>query len=255
VYVAPRAGSPDGVPHSKFADDGGTGMNGRITAAAADLNTALTALAGCSDAGGSTTTEEHSYEIAERIDALVVDARGAAVTIETGDGPVTVTETHRFSVEQPVTAHRVDGSTLRLTDSGCPNDNVHCSVAFRVRVPAATRAEITSQAGTVEVHGLTGNISVSTQAGAVEGRALGGDEVSISTQAGAATLEFVRAPSMVRASTEVGAVEVRLPGGTSYAVDVHTAAGASEVSVQHDPASTHKIDVRTSVGAVKVSTV
>lgn len=228
-------------------------MKVRTTAAAAALTTALVALAGCS--GGPTTTDVQSYEIAERIDALVVDARAAAVIIETGDGPVTVTETHRFAADRPVTSHRVDGSTLRLTDSGCRNDDVACSVEFRVHLPAAARAEITAQAGAVKVNGLTGDISVSTQAGAVEGRALGGDEVSVSTQAGAATLVFARAPSMVRASTELGAVDVGLPGGTSYAVDVHTAVGRSDVSVPHDPASTHKVEVRTGVGAVKVSAV
>lgn len=220
---------------------------------AAAFLAASTALAGCS--GGPTTTDVQSYEIAERIDALVVDARAAGVIIETGDGPVTVTETHRFGADRPVTSHRVDGSTLRLTDTGCRTDETLCSVEFRVHLPAAARAEITAQAGAVKVDGLTGDISVTTQAGAVEGRALGGDEVSVSTQAGAATLQFVRPPSTVRASTELGAVDVGLPGGTSYAVDVQTAVGSSDVSVLHDPASTHRVQVRTAVGAVRVGTV
>jgi len=221
-------------------------------AAVTAMGLVLAAVSGC---GGSTRTDEQSYQVVEPIDALVVDARAAAVTIDSGDGPVTVTETYRFVDDKPATSHRVDGSTLRLTDTGCRNNDVRCDVEFRVHLPAAARAEIKAQAGAVKVTGLTGNVSVSTQAGAVEGRALGGAEVTISTQAGAANLEFARVPSSVRASTEVGAIEVRLPSGTSYAVDVQTTVGSSDVSVQRDPASPHKIEVRTRVGAVKVRNV
>ena len=56
----------------------------------------------------------------------------------------------------------------------------------------------------------------------------------------------------MRAATEIGAIEVGLPGGASYAVDVQTTVGGSDVSVQRDPASPHKVEVRTNVGAVKV---
>ncbi len=226
-----------------------------LTAAAAvTVGIAVTVLTGCAG-GGSTTTDEQSYEIAEQVDSLVVDARAAAVAIETGDGPVTVTETYHFTGDKPVTSHRVDGRTLRLTETGCRTDNARCGVEFRIHLPAATRAEITSQAGAVRVTGLTGDMSVTTQAGAVEGRGLGGDEVSVSTQAGATTLEFARAPSIVRASTEVGAIEVRVPGGTSYAVDVHSAVGKTDVAVPRDSTSEHRIEARTNVGAVRIGTV
>lgn len=227
-------------------------MDVRTATAVAAAGLVLAASSGC---GGSTTNDQQSYQVAESIDALVVNARAAAVTIEGGDGPVTVTEVYRFADEKPATSHRVEGSTLRLTDDGCRNDDVRCEVEFRVHLPAAARTEITAQAGAVKVIGLTGNVSISTQAGAVEGRALGGDSVTVSTQAGAATLEFAAAPSTVRASTELGAIEVRLPSGTGYAVDVQTTVGSSDVSVQRDPASRHKIEVRTGVGAVQVRNV
>jgi Putative adhesin len=234
-------------------------MDARTVAAAAALAMALVAPAGCAEAdtrtGGSTTTDQQSYEITEPVDALVVDARAATVIVEGGDGPLTVDETYHFSDDKPATSHRVDGSTLHLTDSGCRNDDVRCDVEFRVHLPAAARTEITSQAGAVRLTGLTGDVAVSTRAGAVEGRGLGGDEVSVETQAGAARLEFARPPSTVRASTEVGAVEVRVPGDTTYAVDVQTTVGRSDISVQRDPSSAHRIQIRTSVGAVKVAAV
>ena len=229
----------------------------------ATLTVVLAVLAGCGSATGASLTadqqsstaaaaDRQSYQITDRIDALVVDARAAAVTLEAGDGPVTVDEIYRSGSDRPTTSHRVDGSTLHLTESGCRDNSVRCDVEFRVRLPAAATADITSQAGAVQVAGLTGNLTVSTQAGAVQGSGLGGDRVRVSTKAGATTLAFTRAPSTVSASTEVGAIEVRVPSGTTYAVDVQSTVGPSDVSVQRDPASPHKIEVRTSVGAVRV---
>jgi len=229
----------------------------------ATLTVVLAVLAGCGSPTGASLTadqqsstaaaaDRQSYQITERIDALVVDARAAAVTLEAGDGPVTVDEIYHSGSDRPTTSHRVDGSTLRLTETGCRDNSVRCDVEFRVRLPAAATADITSQAGAVQVAGLTGNLTVTTQAGAVQGSGLGGDQVRVSTKAGATTLAFTRAPSTVSASTEVGAVEVRVPSGTSYAVDVQSTVGPSDVSVQRDPASPHKIEVRTSVGAVRV---
>ena len=45
--------------------------------------------------GGSTTTDELSYQIDEPVTALVIDARAAGVAITVADGPVTVSEEHR----------------------------------------------------------------------------------------------------------------------------------------------------------------
>jgi DUF4097 and DUF4098 domain-containing protein YvlB len=210
---------------------------------------ALLPLAACADL--STTTAELNYQIDQSVTAVVIDARAASVAIVAGDGPVTVTEEHRYSRSKPTTAHRVDGQTLRLTESGC-GDDLRCDVDYRIRMPMATSAEITAQAGAVKVDGLSGDLHVATQAGAVEGRALTSAEVTIETAAGAASLEFVKAPTLVRARTHAGAVELRVPGTTAYAVDVRTAVGATSVDVDKNPASKHRIEIQTDVGAVKI---
>jgi hypothetical protein len=227
-------------------------MRARSTLAAATLGISLATVAACGASGSSTTTGEQSYQITEPIEALVVDARVAALTIETGDGPVTVKEIYRYGDDKPATSHRVDGSTLRLTDTGCNNDEVRCDVQFQVHLPAAASARITAEAGAVKVTGLAGNVTVTTQAGAFEGRALTGDEVSVTTQAGAASLEFAQAPMSVRATTQAGGIDVKVPAGTAYAVDAKTSMGAAKVSVQRDEASAHKIQVSAEVGAVNV---
>ncbi len=211
---------------------------------------ALLPLAACT--GGSTTTDEISYRIDQSVTALAIGARAAAVDIVTGDGPVTVTEEHRYAEGKPTTAHRVEGRTLRLTESGCGDDDARCDVRYRIRMPRSMSAEITAQAGAVKVDGLAGDLRITTEAGAVEGRALTSDEVTVRTDAGATSLEFTEAPALISSTTSVGAVSLRVPGGTAYAVDVRTSLGPGSVSVDKDPASAHRIQVTTDVGAVSV---
>ncbi|HEX8627341.1 MAG TPA: DUF4097 family beta strand repeat-containing protein [Catenuloplanes sp.] len=210
----------------------------------------LLPLAACT--GGSTTTDELAYRIDGPVTALVIWARAAAVDIATGDGPVTVTEEHHYSRGKPSTAHRVEADTLRLTESGCGDDDARCDVRYRIRMPAAVSVEITAQAGAVTVDGLAGALRVTTEAGAVQGRGLTSDEVTVRTEAGATSLEFAEAPALISTTTSAGAVDLRVPRATAYAVDVRTAVGGSSVHVDSDPASAHRIQVRTDFGAVSI---
>jgi hypothetical protein len=214
--------------------------------------TAMTLLPLTACFGGSTTTDQLSYQIDQSLTALVIGARAASVAIVAGDGPVTVTEEHHYSSGKPNTAHQVEGQTLRLTESGCGDDEVRCDVEYTIRMPKAMSADITAEAGAVRLDGLSGDVHVTTQAGAVEGRAISSDKVIIKTEAGAASLEFAQAPTLVQTTTSMGAVNLRLPGTTGYAVDVRTEVGASTVEVDQDPASTHHITVHTDLGAVKI---
>ena len=44
------------------------------------------------------------------------------------------------SSDRPTTSHRVDGSTLHLSETGCRDNSVRCDVEFRVHLPAAATA-------------------------------------------------------------------------------------------------------------------
>ncbi|MET0417340.1 MAG: hypothetical protein ABW022_15110 [Actinoplanes sp.] len=222
----------------------------RRTAAALAAVALLMSLTGCF--GGDTTTDEIAYRIDESITALVIGARAASVDIVTADGPVAVTEEHRYSDNKPTTAHQVEGTTLRLTESGCGNDDVRCEVHYRIQLPAPTSVEITAQAGSVKLNGVAGKIQVTTEAASVEALALTSDAVTIKSEVGAASLEFTEAPTLVSATTSMGAVDLKVPGTTAYAVDVRGKVGAEKVRVEQDPASAHRIEVRTEVGAVQI---
>src|SRR3954451_5645323 len=138
------------------------------TVVTATLAISVGALTACGTTGAATTTDEQSYQISQSIQALVVEARAAGGIIETGDGPVTVKETYRDGDDKPAPPHGVDGSTLRLTDTGCRTDEVRCDVEFRVHLPAKASARVTTEAGAVRMTGLAGNVTVTTQAGVFE---------------------------------------------------------------------------------------
>jgi DUF4097 and DUF4098 domain-containing protein YvlB len=214
-------------------------------------------LAACNNTGyggaGSMTSSKQSYTINKPVTALVIGARAASVTVTTGDGPVTVTEQHRYSDNKPTTSHQVQGTTLRLTESGCGNDNVRCETHYTIRMPRTMSADITAQAGAVDLTGLSGDVRVSTQAGAVQAENLSSKQVTVQTQAGAASLKFAEPPMNVRTTTKLGAIEVGLPGTTAYAVDVHNGAGTKSVKVDQDSSSKHHVSVRTQAGAVEIS--
>jgi hypothetical protein len=66
----------------------------------------------------------------------------------------------------------------------------------------------------------------------VEAHGLTSDEVTIKTDAGAASLESAEAPTLVRTTTSLGAIELHVPGTTAYAVEVHSEVGGVSVNVE-----------------------
>ncbi len=200
-------------------------------------------------------TEEQSYEITEAVTSVVIDARAGAVAVVAGNGPLRVTERYEYRDDKPRTSHQVDKATLKLTETGCASDTIRCSVSFRIQVPEATAVTITTNAGAVELHDLAGDIRVQTDAGAVEGKNLTGNNVSVETDAGATSLHFREPPAAVDATTDLGAISVEVPRGTVYAVDVTTSVGGADVTVDRDPSSPHKITLQTNVGGIKVRAV
>jgi hypothetical protein len=211
---------------------------------------ALVTLPGCGTMGLESETQ--SFEITEPVQRVVVAAEAGEVAITRGDGPVRVTETIHFRADKPRTSHSVAANTLQLTETGCETDDLRCHVDFEVRVPAATVVEITTAAGAVRLAGLGGDVTVVTEAGAIEATSLSSDRVSVTTEAGATSLEFIEPPTDVNATTELGAIVVKVPRGVAYAVDVDAEVGGSQVRVDQDPASTHRIAAKTQVGGVRV---
>jgi hypothetical protein len=159
---------------------------------------------------------------------------------------------HRCTTCRPTTIATMLVAWRQTNSKGDSHEIAYCRRPVDRGMPEAMSVDITAQAGAVKVEGLAGKLTVVTEAGAVEGRGLASDEVSVKTEAGAASLVFTQPPDMVHTTTSLGAVDLRLPGTTSYAVDIRTEVGSNSVDVDQDPASAHRITVRTEVGTVQI---
>ncbi|WP_203916219.1 DUF4097 family beta strand repeat-containing protein [Rugosimonospora africana] len=208
------------------------------------------AVAGCS----VTSATKSSYEIGDSIRNLNVQDPAGKIEVMAGGDRVKVTETVRYSDGEPRTSHTTDGGTLRLTNGGC-GGHVHvCAVDYRILVPAATSVNITNATGLVRLTNLSGDLNVSSHAGAIEGTGLSSAHATVRGNAGHISLRYAAAPSRVTATDDAGAIEVRVPKDGSYVVDTSTDAGHISISVPQDPTAARTISAHTHAGKITIGT-
>jgi DUF4097 and DUF4098 domain-containing protein YvlB len=206
-------------------------------------------VAGCTVA----STQVLSYEVTDDIGKLNVQDSVGTVEITAGTGPVQVTETIRYTGDQPTTTHATDAGTLLLTN-GCSGHAHLCQVDYRVRMPAATSLDITDPAGLIKVTGLAGDLTVTTEASNVEATGLTSAHTTVRDNAGHINLRYASAPALVDVTNQAGAIEVHVPVNEAYAVDATTQAGRTKVSVPQNPAATHRISAHNDAGAITIGT-
>ncbi|HEY1967134.1 MAG TPA: DUF4097 family beta strand repeat-containing protein [Pseudonocardia sp.] len=208
-----------------------------------------------SQSGGGGHVDTNSYQISQRVDQLRLDGNAGAVKLTAADGPITVTETARYSDDKPVTSHTVDGTTLTLTAQECQrvrSINGRCEVEWEIHAPAGTNVTLRNGAGDITVTGFAGPVDARTSSGGVRGRQLTAKTVTAKSEAGDVELSFTQPPDQVDASSSAGDVEIKLPGGVGYDVRAHTSTGEPEVNVRQQDDSPHKIEAKTSAGSVQI---
>lgn len=206
------------------------------------------------------------------------------------DGTVSGTRIVRKSLRSPKVRERVlDDGTLQI-DTSCPSlFEVSCSTNYELRVPrdmpvrgstdagsirvtnlsgevklrssaGSARAErtsgsldLSSSAGSVRVTNASGPLRLKSSAGSVKVDDSTSDQIRASSSAGSVRVTAAKAPTFVDATSSAGGVTVVVPRDTqTYNVDASTSAGSTKVSVRTDPDSKRKIRVRSSAGSVTV---
>lgn len=218
-------------------------------------------------------SETTSTSTADVVDTVRIDTDG---TIQVTAGPVTAIQIVRtvdsglreptFGTSEISTA---TGTALELTGD-CPElVSVRCSVDYALVVPADTRLDLRSDAGSIVIEGVGGDVQAYTSAGAITaldtsgtldlrsdagrvfGDALRSGIVTARSDAGSIRLSFDAAPEQVDAETSAGRVEVAVPDdGTTYAVTASTSAGSTNIDIATDPASTRTIRASSDAGSV-----
>lgn len=243
---------------------GGTAAIAVLAGCAAALT-----LSGCYLDVGSLQHRANSYSISTAVRTLVVRAHVGNVEVTGKDvGRVSVTEQISYRHTAPQTTHRMDGDTLTL-DNKCPA-NATCAVAYKIVAPRSTTVDVSANAGGIRLASLTGQVTAHTNAGGIDlsslsgpieitnhAGAINGDHISsaranLATSAGAITVTFSAAPSVVTANATVGPVTLHVPGNRAYAVDAHASVGSVQVGVRRDPAAPYAITAHTRTGSVTI---
>ena len=210
-------------------------------------------------AADGTHTGRTTYQIDRAVRTVTLDARSGRVTVTAQDGPVGVAETVTYSDDRPATTHDLADGTLSLTDGGCRRERPaggRCAVDWDIHAPADTTLSLTTTTGGIVLAGPLRRLSVRTDAGAVRGRDLLGQQVSIQAGTGSVDLRFLQPPDQVRVVSTSGAISIRVPAGPAYSVDATAPAGPPDVEVTPDAAAavaTHRIQAHSDTGAVRIT--
>ncbi len=195
-------------------------------------------------------------QVYQGVRAVSVSATTGSVTVRAGSpgDPVILTRHLSWSFQQPESVETVAGGRLDVRAECTTSLGVGlCSVGYDLVVPPDVALTLESHTGTVEVDGVTGNLTATTSTGSVELRGIGSRRVEAHTSTGSVEVTFAAVPDDVLADASTGSVEVVVPvGATTYAVTASTSTGSSEVTVPVDSSSTHRISAHTSTGSVEV---
>ncbi|MFE2164545.1 DUF4097 family beta strand repeat-containing protein [Streptomyces sp. NPDC059447] len=218
--------------------------------------TASALLTGCTANATETRTEQRSYELSDQIRALDVTNAGGdiEVTAAPAGSKVKVTEIVRFRRTAPATSHSVTSGTLRLTAAGCRETGLSgCGVHLRIEAPQDVSVRLDSTGGDITVRRLAAATSAKTGGGAISIEDSTAEDVVAHTDGGDITARLTAAPKRISATTDGGDVSIRVPAGP-YALDVASATGSRNVSVEDAASSPHKLQVHSKGGDVRVDT-
>lgn len=207
------------------------------------------------DVGAKSATND--YKIPNPVRQLTLTGHAGDVTLSTGPGPITVSETIRYTDDKPVTSHTVNGGTALLNAEQCQHVrpvNGTCQVDWEIHVPVGTNLNLTSSSGDLSLSGIAGTVFAKANAGDVDARDLTSKSVVAESSSGDVRLAFQQAPDQVSATTAAGDITVGVPGGTGYAVNAQSSTDRPTITVPNDPKSPHRIKAKTSSGSIDIVT-
>ncbi len=214
----------------------------------------------------SVTEPTRTFQVSGSPAALILNSDAGSVTVNSGNtGSIIVQATKYASFGGNVNNVQVNysspnGNTLNVTvqRSGSFNFFNSTSVDFIITVPTTTDLQITTNAGSINVSGVTGKMSLISNAGTI-----GATQASLTgsstfrTNAGSINFDgSIGATGTYDFETNAGSIDMTLPGTASFHLNASTNAGSitigfPAVSVQHSGAgSTANGDVGNTPGAI-----
>lgn len=163
--------------------------------------------------GTSQEQTEYGFEVGRSPD-LEVDNFAGSVTIQGGEeGRIRVVAVKQASNRQNLQRIQVDvsrqGNTVRVT-TRTPSPLSNTNVRLEIAVPAGTRLDLNTGAGSIEVRGIGNSVDVHTGAGSITLYDVTG-AIDADTGAGSVTITGPRAE--VKAHSGAGSIDVRDASG------------------------------------------
>ena len=143
----------------------------------------------------------------------------AAAGLRTTANPMDIA---RRVAEKP----RIDvaGNVVRLRPPSAPEEQVAVTVSYEIRVPRDTKVIVSSDSGAVEVHTITGPVTVSTDSSEITLTRLGG---TTEVKTGSGDVKVDGASGGLRVATESSSMILR---GLAGALEARTQSGAVRAS-------------------------
>jgi hypothetical protein len=182
-------------------------------------------LASAAPVSAQRVTFERTFDVSSQatIDVTTIRGKINVVAGEPGRIVVTGTATVRVGWDVPSNAEELarqvaaappiqrDGDIVRLGPPAEGAARRAVTVSYQVRVPADTRLTSTSESGATTVSGLTGNVTVRTQSGAIDLSSLGAVDVS----SGSGAIDVVGVTGPLAAKTSSSTIRLRRVAGAA----------------------------------------
>jgi hypothetical protein len=192
--------------------------------------------------------------LANPVHRIVVRADAGDVDIRAGlTGDVVVTRRDAWVVDRPTVSERyADGVLTIRTRCGGLKSVLRCRSNLQIDAPPAVDVAVRTEAGDVDLRGLSGRADVQTASGDIRTHRLEPVTVRALTDAGNVTLDLFGEPARTEAESNGGNVRVTVPYGP-YHVDANAAAGSVKVEgVIRDDLAPQAIDALTNAGDITV---
>ncbi|MFC4118845.1 DUF4097 family beta strand repeat-containing protein [Nonomuraea zeae] len=218
---------------------------------------ALAALSAGCGVVGPLDEETASYDVADKVAALQVEAdSGTVEVVESDRQGIHVTEQLSWRKNKPEPSHEVQGDTLVLkfkcaTTWGLGSGAASCEVSYKVEVPKGLRVKVRSDSGTLTLKNLSGGLEASSDSGTIEASGLAGKQVVTRTDSGDMTLAFTGQPDKVATTTDSGRTVVRVPSGP-YNIVARTDSGDKKIEAAADSSAQRSIELTSDSGDLEV---